>query len=69
MNKYNPNIHHSRSIRLKGYDYSKACLYFVTICCQDRACLFGEIVVGASLVDAQNDNSLQNDVDAQNDIE
>jgi REP element-mobilizing transposase RayT len=45
---YNPNIHHRRSIRLKGYDYSQAGLYFITICCQDRACLFGEIV-GADL--------------------
>ncbi len=41
---YNPKIHHRRSIRLKGYDYSKAGLYFITICCQDRACMFGEIV-------------------------
>ena len=54
MNKYNPNIHHRRSIRLKGYDYSQAGLYFITICCQDRACLFGKIIVGASLVDTQN---------------
>jgi len=54
MIKYNPNIHHRRSIRLKGYDYSQAGLYFITICCQDRACLFGKIIVGASLVDAQN---------------
>ena len=46
MNKYNPNIHHRRSIRLKGYDYSQAGLYFVTICCQKRACLFGEIING-----------------------
>lgn len=41
---YNPNIHHRRSIRLKGYDYSKAGLYFITICCQNRDCLFGEII-------------------------
>ena len=41
--KYNPNIHHRRSIRLKGYDYSQAGLYFVTICVQDRQCLFGKI--------------------------
>lgn len=50
---YNPQIHHRRSIRLKGYDYSQSGLYFITTCCQDRACLFGEIVggsVGASLV-------------------
>ena len=43
MNNYNPNIHHRRSIRLKGYDYSQAGLYFITICVQDRKCLFGEI--------------------------
>ena len=41
---YNPAIHHRRSIRLKGYDYSQAGLYFITICTQNRACLFGEIV-------------------------
>ncbi|MDR1022146.1 MAG: hypothetical protein LBL94_02575 [Prevotellaceae bacterium] len=43
---YNPNIHHRRSIRLKGYDYSQAGLYFVTICCQDRICRFGKIENG-----------------------
>ena len=42
--KYNPNIHHRKSIRLKGYDYSQAGLYFITICCQDRICRFGKIV-------------------------
>ncbi|MCK6610508.1 MAG: hypothetical protein L6Q78_05650 [Bacteroidia bacterium] len=42
--KYNPNIHHRKSIRLKGYDYAQAGLYFITICCQNRACLFGEVV-------------------------
>ena len=40
---FNPNKHHRRSIRLKGYDYSQAGLYFVTICCQDRICRFGKI--------------------------
>lgn len=35
-----------RSIRLFGYDYSQAGLYFVTICVQDRMCLFGDIRVG-----------------------
>jgi REP element-mobilizing transposase RayT len=33
MNRYNPNIHHRKSIRLKGYDYAQAGLYFITICC------------------------------------
>ena len=41
-----PQRHHRRSIRLKGYDYSQAGAYFVTICTQDRACLFGEVADG-----------------------
>ena len=32
-----------RSIRLKEYDYSLNGWYFVTICTQNRKCLFGEI--------------------------
>ncbi len=43
---YDPFKHHRRSIRLKGYDYSQAGAYFVTICAQNRECLFGEIVNG-----------------------
>jgi REP-associated tyrosine transposase len=38
-----PAKHRRRSIRLKGYDYSQASAYFVTICTQDRNCLFGEV--------------------------
>jgi len=49
---YDPNIHHRRSIRLKGYDYSQAGLYFITICTQNRICRFGEIV-GAGLAPAR----------------
>jgi putative transposase len=41
---YNPDIHHRKSIRLKGYDYSQAGLYFITMCVQNRKCLFGKIV-------------------------
>jgi putative transposase len=41
--KYNPQIHHRRSIRLKGYDYSQVGLYFITICCQHRKHHFGKI--------------------------
>ena len=43
--KYNPEIHHRRSIRLKNYDYSTNGLYFVTMCCEHRQHLFGEIVL------------------------
>lgn len=42
--KYNPNIHHRKSIRLKGYDYSREGMYFITICTQNREALFGEII-------------------------
>ncbi|GIW45209.1 MAG: hypothetical protein KatS3mg077_2491 [Candidatus Binatia bacterium] len=43
---YDPERHHRRSIRLKGYDYTQPGAYFVTICTHDRACLFGEVVDG-----------------------
>ncbi len=43
MTRYNPNTHHRKSIRLKGYDYSQSGLYFVTICCYNKECMFGEI--------------------------
>lgn len=40
MSKFNPFIHDRRSIRLKGYDYSKEGLYFITICCHKQQYLF-----------------------------
>ena len=43
---YDPEIHQRRSIRLKGYDYSQAGAYFVTIVAQGRLCLFGDVVDG-----------------------
>ena len=43
MTKYNPDIHHRRSIRLKGYDYAQCGCYFITICTQGRENLFGSI--------------------------
>ncbi len=41
---YNPGKHLRRSVRLRGYDYSRAGAYFVTICIQKRECLFENIV-------------------------
>lgn len=32
-----------RSIRLKGYDYSQEGAYYITICVEQRLCLFGSI--------------------------
>ena len=52
---YNPNIHHRRSIRMPDFDYTKACVYFVTICIQDRASLLGNI---AEKTMQQNDAGL-----------
>lgn len=46
MAKYNPKIHYRRSIRFKGYDYSKSGLYFITINCQNNANRFGDVVNG-----------------------
>jgi hypothetical protein len=42
--KYDPKIHHRRSIRLKGYDYTREGAYFITVCAYKRECLFGRIV-------------------------
>jgi len=44
--RFDSTKHHRRSIRLRGYDYTQAAAYFVTICAQNRECLFGEIVDG-----------------------
>jgi putative transposase len=38
-----PRRYNRRSIRLRGYDYSLAGLYFVTICVNQRIPLFGRI--------------------------
>ena len=48
--KYDPDIYHRRSVRLKGYDYSQDGYYFVTICTQNRQPLFGEIQKGAIIL-------------------
>ncbi|MBR1126529.1 hypothetical protein JQ628_33760 [Bradyrhizobium lablabi] len=43
-------IIHRRSLRLRGYDYSTAGAYFVTICAQDRACVFGDVADDAMVL-------------------
>jgi len=42
--KSNPEKHHRRSIRLKGYDYSQPGVYFITICTHNQESLFGELI-------------------------
>lgn len=41
-----PNSHHRRSIRLRGYDYDQAGAYFVTICTRVHSTVFGGVVRG-----------------------
>lgn len=44
--KFDPEKHHRRSIRLKGYNYNQPGWYFVTIVVQGRRNILGEIVDG-----------------------
>ncbi len=41
---YDPDKHHRRSIRLRGYDYAQPGAYFITICIHDRQCLLGAVI-------------------------
>ena len=43
---YDPQKHHRRSIRLKGYDYTQPGAYYVTLCTKARQCLFGDVTKG-----------------------
>jgi putative transposase len=48
MPKRSSETVYRRSLRLQGYDYAQAGAYFVTICTQNRACLFGEVADGTT---------------------
>jgi len=52
VQKYDPAIHHRRSIRLRGHDYSGRGIYFVTILAKDRRRLFGTVVNGRMALSA-----------------
>ncbi len=47
---YDPRIHHRRSIRLRGHDYSGGGAYFVTCCVEGKECLFGRVVEATMLI-------------------
>ncbi len=51
--RYNPEIHHRRSIRLRGYDYSQNGLYFITIITKNRQNIFGSITNGIMQLNLQ----------------
>lgn len=44
---FDPESHHRQSLRLEHFDYSSPGAYFVTICENTRACLFGDVLEGA----------------------
>lgn len=52
MTPYDPQRHHRRSLRLKGYDYTQPGAYFVTLCTYNGEALFGEIVDGSMVLNA-----------------
>jgi len=50
--KYNPEIHHRRSIRLKGYDYTQPGAYFITLVTHRREMIFGDVVEAQMVLSA-----------------
>jgi REP element-mobilizing transposase RayT len=50
--RFDPRVHHRRSIRLKGFDYAQPGAYFVTVCAWRRNALFGRIAGGRARLNA-----------------
>lgn len=48
--RHDPTRHHRRSIRLPAYDYAQPGAYFVTICTQNRECVFGQVTQGQMIL-------------------
>ena len=44
--KYDSQIHHRKSVRIPGYDYTQDGWYFVTICTHNHNVLLGNVVNG-----------------------
>jgi putative transposase len=61
MPVFNPEIHHRRSVRLIGFDYSRPGYYFVTICLNDVRCMLATVPVGVrSVVGVRHGEPLHN---------
>lgn len=43
-------VHHRKSIRLKGYDYAQSGLYFITVCTLNKEYLLGKIKNGVMVI-------------------
>jgi REP element-mobilizing transposase RayT len=50
MSDYKYKFNGRRSVRLEGYDYTQAGMYFITICCQNMECLFGNVTNGVMIL-------------------
>jgi REP element-mobilizing transposase RayT len=50
---YDPARHHRHSIRLPAYDYARPGAYFLTICTQNRECVFGEVIQGQMVLNGR----------------
>jgi len=48
--KYDPQKHHRRSIRLKGYDYTQPGAYFITMCAYQPMHMFDEVANGEMIL-------------------
>lgn len=46
MNFYHAEKQPRKQLRIPGYDYRSPGYYFVTLCTNNRACLFGEVLNG-----------------------
>jgi putative transposase len=58
------NLARRKQLRARGYDYSQAGFYFVTLCTQDRINLFGN-PVGADSISARDRFSAHDSISAQ----
>jgi REP element-mobilizing transposase RayT len=47
--KHDENPKARRSIRLSHYDYGGSGAYFITLCIQNRTCLFGHVIDGSMI--------------------
>ncbi|MCL2338488.1 MAG: glucose-6-phosphate dehydrogenase [Proteobacteria bacterium] len=46
LQTYDPEIHHRRSIRKRGYDYSFGGVFFITICTDNKKPILGRVQMG-----------------------
>jgi putative transposase len=56
--RFDSHKHHRRSIRMRGYDYSHAGAYFITICIRNRECILGHVVDGQVSLSASGEQVL-----------